>query len=257
MADLVTLAAVKSYLSVPTANQDALIAALISRESRLIEQWTSRRFPAVTNTAKRLNGTGSSMLMLPDNPIISIALLQIDGVAVPLSADGIQAGYTFDDTCIYLTCGARFPMGRQNVTCSWTAGYQETDTDVIPAAGPYTIAPAMGGAAVTDLGVVFAATGTALAPVTANVAGGQYLFSQGTYTFAAADTGKSVTMSYQFVPGPVAMACIEMVGLDLKQRDNLGINSKSLAGETITYSSKGMTASIIEQLTSYRRVTPC
>jgi hypothetical protein len=45
-----------------------------------------------------------------------------------------------------------------------------------------------------------------------------------------------------------------MVGLDLKSRDNLGITSKSLAGETVSYSSRGLTDSVKEQLMPYRRM---
>ena len=85
---------------------------------------------------------------------------------------------------------------------------------------------------------------------------GQYTFAAGSYGFAAADVGVSVTMTYLYVPGPVEQAVIEMVGLDLKARDNLGINSKSLAGETISYSGGGMTASVKEMLQPYRKMVP-
>lgn len=255
MADLVTLAKVKSYLVINSSNQDALIEQLISRESRLIEQYTSRRFPAITNTAKRLNGTGTSRLMLPDAPILSVSFLSIQGVEVKASPDGIQAGYIFDDTAIHLI-GMCFPMQRQCVVCSWTAGYQESETDFIPTDNPATLTPSNGGDAVANVSVVNASTGAALTLVASSPATGQYSFADGVYTFAAADAGVRVTMTYQYVPGPVAMACIEMVGLDLKSRDNLGINSKTLAGETITYSSKGMTASSVEQLTPYKRMYP-
>jgi hypothetical protein len=61
-------------------------------------------------------------------------------------------------------------------------------------------------------------------------------------------------MTYGYVPPPVEQACIEMVGLDLKARDNLGITSKTLAGETITYSAKGITSSVKEMLGPYRRM---
>jgi hypothetical protein len=256
MADLVTLASVKRYLVIPTSNSDGLIAELIARESRLVEQWTSRRFPAVTNTAKRLNGTGGCMLVLPDSPIIGIDLLQIGATVIPASSDGLQTGYTFDDTTIYLTGGARFPQGRQNVLCSWTAGYQEAETGFIPTDNPATLAPSTGGAAAQNVSVKNAATGAALVEVGSNPATGQYSFADGIYTFAAADFGVRVTMTYYYVPGPVAMACIEMVGLDLKQRDNLGVTSKTLGGETITYTDKGMSSSVKEMLQPYRRITP-
>ena len=255
MSDLTTLSAVKAYLAITTTGQDSLIPALIARESKQVENWTGRRFPAVTNTARRLNGTGTSMLTLPDAPILDVAFLSIDGVEVPLSADGLAYGYTFDETTIYLI-GARFPDRRQCVVCSWTAGYQDSETDFVPTGNTPTLTPMTGGRAVTNLTVTNVATGAALAEVGNAPVTGQYSFSGGTYTFNAANTGVQVTMAYQYVPGPVEQAVIELVGLDLKQRDNLGVTSKVLANETVSYSDKGMSASVKEMLQPYRRMAP-
>ena len=255
MADLTTLSAVKAYLAITTTGQDVLIPALIARESKQVENWTGRRFPAVTNTARRLNGTGTTMLTLPDAPILDVSFLSIDGVEVPRSNDGLAYGYTIDETTIYLI-GARFPYRRQCVVCSWSAGYQESETDFIPSGNVPTLAPTTGGRAVTNLTVTSTATGVALTEVGNAPVSGQYAFAAGTYTFAAADTGVQVTMAYQYVPGPVEQAVIELVGLDLKQRDNLGITSKVLANETVSYTDKGMTASVKEMLQPYRRMAP-
>lgn len=71
----------------------------------------------------------------------------------------------------------------------------------IPASSPYTItvAPPNTGTFVNDLGVFFAATGVQLSRVATAPAAGQYSVSAaGVYTFAAADTGKSVGMSYEY-----------------------------------------------------------
>lgn len=255
MADLTTLSAVKAYLAITTTGQDVLIPALIARESKQVENWTGRRFPAVTNTARRLNGTGTSMLMLPDSPILDVSFLSIDGVEVPRSSDGMAYGYTVDETTIYLI-GARFPDRRQCVVCSWTAGYQDSETDFIPAGNTPTLTPTTGGRAVTNLTVTNVATGVALAEVGNAPVAGQYSFAGGIYTFNAANSGVQVTMAYQCVPGPVEQSVIEMIGLDLKARDNLGINSKTLANETVSYSDKGMSASVKEMLQPYRRMAP-
>lgn len=72
----------------------------------------------------------------------------------------------------------------------------------IPAASPYTltIAPPATGAFVADLGVMFAATGIQLTRVAASPATGEYAVntSTGVYTFAAADQGKGVAISYEY-----------------------------------------------------------
>lgn len=182
MADLTTLAAVKAYLAITTTNQDSLISSLITRESAQIERWTGRSFTPVTYTEWRLNGSGTGMLTLPDTPIQSLSALAIDGVAVPLSTDGLTAGYTVDESTVYLI-GSKFPARPQCVVCSWVAGYAAT-------------------------------------------------------------------------PAQVEQACIEMVGIDLKSRDNLGVQSKTLANESISYSDKGMNASVREMLQPYRKMVP-
>lgn len=253
MADLTTLAAVKAFLALSSTAQDALISSLIPRESKAIEAWTSRRFPAVTNTLKRLNGTGTPMLTLPDSPILSISFLSIDGVEIEPSSDGLVAGYTFDETTVYLI-GYRFPHRPQSVVCSWIAGYQESEADYVPAGNTPTLTPTNGGRAVTNIEVT--SSGVAMTQVGNAPVAGQYSFADGVYTFNAANSGDLVAMDYYYVPGPVEQACIEMIGIDLKQRDNLGVRSKTLANESISYSDRGMNASVREMLQPYRKVTP-
>lgn len=71
----------------------------------------------------------------------------------------------------------------------------------IPAGTPYTItvAPPNTGTFGSDMGVFFAATGVQLTRVTSAPAAGQYSVSAaGVYTFAAADAGKSVGLSYEY-----------------------------------------------------------
>lgn len=70
----------------------------------------------------------------------------------------------------------------------------------IPSGSPYTItvAPPNSGTFVADLGVVFAATGVQLKRVASAPATGEYSVSAGVYTFASADAGKAVALSYEY-----------------------------------------------------------
>jgi hypothetical protein len=74
-----------------------------------------------------------------------------------------------------------------------------TGANIPPAAGPYTITPAVPGAGAwqRDLGVVDA-NGLPMKRVAAGPATGEYSVSAGTYTFAAADAGKLVFTSFQY-----------------------------------------------------------
>lgn len=85
-----------------------------------------------------------------------------------------------------------------------TAGIQATadnEAHAVPTT-PYqvTITPPSSGVFATDLGVLYAATGIALTRVASGPAAGQYSVNTGTgvYTFAAADTGANVLISYEY-----------------------------------------------------------
>ena len=70
----------------------------------------------------------------------------------------------------------------------------------VPASSPYTItiAPPDTGTFVADLGVTDVLTGKPLTRVATAPATGQYSLSAGVYTFAAADTGKGLLISYEY-----------------------------------------------------------
>lgn len=267
--NLTTLQRVKDYLAgvgiVAGTSADTLYAGLISRASDVVIQWTGRSFQRATYTDVRLNGSGSDTLMLPQNPIISISSLTVDGTVIAASADALATGYQYDNKFVYLFGGACFSRGLRNVKISFVAGFTTSQSSFIPASTPYTITPVTGsglgpdgapmstsGPAITDRGVVRVSTGAAFVLVGSSPSTGQYSFSGGVYTFAAADQGVQVTMSYDFVPGAVEQATIELVGMKLKQRDNLGISSKALATETITYMDKDLSAAIKGMLQPYR-----
>lgn len=255
MSSLTTVAAVKSYLGITTSNLDGLLTTLIARASDSIRKWTRRAFPYEAHTNERLNGTGTSRITLPAQPVLTVTVLQIQGVTVAVSPDGIQTGYLADDVSLTLV-GDRFPMGYKNVVCSWVAGYAGEETAWVPAGNFPVLNPTEGGTAALNRQVSYTANAVVLSEVASAPAAGQYSFAAGQYSFAAADANQSVLMSYYCVPAAVEQACIEMVGLKLKQRDNLGIRSKSLANESITFEDKDMTPAVKSSLQPYRTVTP-
>lgn len=255
--DLTSVARYEAYMGLTSsAALDAVVAALIPRVSRAAEQFCGRSFSPETFSSLKLNGTGARLLRVPEWPIVSVASLYLLGnpVAVPVSADGLAYGYQYDDKYLYLT-GACFPNGYRTVAVSYSSGFQGTETDFIPAnPGPYTVTPSNDGYAGQDGGVVFTATGTALVPVGSNPATGQYAFSGGVYTYAAADAGREVTMTFYYVPGDVEQAVIETVGTSLAQRQQFGISSKHLRDESVTFEKIALPKSASDKLFSYRKV---
>lgn len=68
----------------------------------------------------------------------------------------------------------------------------------VPATAPYNVTPANSASFVDDAGLIYAATGLPLIKVASAPAVGQYTLSAGVYTFAAADAGKALLVSYTY-----------------------------------------------------------
>lgn len=253
--NLTTLERVKRYLAITGTAQDTLIGELIASCSREVERYCVRKFPSITRSSVKMSGHGGRLMVLPDYPIISVQGLSINGVAVAASTDGVFApGYVADESSLYVI-GTSFSRGKMNVVASWTAGYQAAEVATIPSGNtPQVVLSA--GLATELVSVTRTSNETAFTEVASSPASGQFTFSPGLLTFASADAGVEIEATYRYVPLEVERACIEMIGLDLKQRDNIGIQSKSMAGESITYSDKGMTASTRQLLRPFVRKSP-
>ena len=254
--DLTTLAEVKSWLSIATANDDVQLGRMVTAISQRIQSILNRSFFVTTQTERR-NGTGTSMMILKNYPVISVSSLTIDGTAIPLSPDGLQAGYMTDSMGIYLI-GYTFTMAQQNVVVVYNSGYRDTDTFTIPTT-PYQISTstlqypwnADGGVTLNGVTMTAITSGT---PVT-----GQYLVSAVsgtmTYTFAAADAGKTAVITYSYTPYDIEQAVIELIGYQYRAKTRIGENSKSIGGEVVSFSTKDMPATVQAVLDNYKRVT--
>jgi len=68
MNNLTTLAAVKTYLGIPSTVQDQFISSLIPRASDQVQRYCGQEFPSKSYVGYRLSGTGSDRIMLPGPP---------------------------------------------------------------------------------------------------------------------------------------------------------------------------------------------
>jgi hypothetical protein len=89
-------------------------------------------------------------------------------------------------------------FGQGMTSGTMMAAYSDTTGAAIPTT-PYTITPTVPGSGtwLEDLGVVDS-NGVPLTCVASAPATGQYMVAAGVYTFAAADTGKTVFISYRY-----------------------------------------------------------
>jgi hypothetical protein len=156
-----------------------------------------------------------------------------------------------------------FTRGIGNIIANYTFGYcVQNEPQSVPASGSYIITPnAPYGPWAQDLGVSYA-NGTALTAIASGTpVKGQYIppsLAGDTptlvYTFAAADEGAAVLLSYNFVPYDIEQAVIEIVGERYRYRLRIGEASKSMGGqETASFLVKdGLTAAIQTRLNPYR-----
>ncbi|MFZ1923484.1 MAG: hypothetical protein WAU57_17820, partial [Xanthobacteraceae bacterium] len=151
----------------------------------------------------------------------------------------------------------RFRPGRQNVMVSYSAGYAVSgEAATVPAApGPYNVAVAAPfGPWAGDCGVTYAG-GTALTAVAGTPGAGQYNVSAGVYSFAAADAGAAVLLTYGFIPAAINNACIEWVAERYRYRTRVGQSAQTVAGQmTSSYSLKDIPDFIRASLDPYRSV---
>lgn len=266
--DLTTVANVKDWLGATTTASDDVIQRTITNCSRFIIAWLSRpMLPAAYS--ERYDGLGGPMsrIMLRNWPVISIAQASIGNTLVT-AAPIPGPGSTFGNGWLLspgenVPPGAQqwldfqgwyLPAGFQNIGISYRAGYETSESWVIPTT-PFQITPSQAlGRWGIDSGVTIA--GAAATNVASAPTAGQYAVSvAGLYTFAAADAGKSAVITYGYIPQDVEQAAIETIAFRFKSREFIGLVSKSMGSqETVTFSQKDMQDAVKTMLQNYRRV---
>jgi hypothetical protein len=272
-SDLATLADVKTWLSGSSGigtSDDALISRLITDVSGAITAYLGRPSLTPREFTDRYDGDSKARLFLRRYPVLQINSLVIDTVAIaaavpPGAGAPCMHGYLLE-AWDGLPPGRPQPLdvfgtvygkGRQNVLVSYTAGYAvESEAASVPAApGPYNVTVAAPfGPWASDAGVTYN-NDTALVAVAGAPGAGQYNVASGAYTFAAADSGASVLISYGFVPAAINNACIEWVAERYRYRTRVGQSAQTVSGQmTSAYSLKDMPDFVRASLDPYRSV---
>lgn len=76
------------------------------------------------------------------------------------------------------------------------------------------------------------------------------------FTRGPASSVITYTAGFSTVPADIEAATIEVVALMLKRRDRIGVSSKSMAGESITFEQAAMPESVVSMLSSYCNMVP-
>lgn len=256
--DLTTLASVKAWLNISNNNSDAILGSLITAASRWIHAELSRPSLLPRLITERYDGRGYSRLYLRNWPAFAVESLAIDDRVVTQNyelqlPDPAPPGRPQAIDLIHGT----FQRGRQNIEVTYQAGYAvQNEAAAVPSSAPYQYAAlAPYGAWASDLGVSDAEIGSSFTMVPGPPDAGQYNVTAGLYTFAAADAGKAILISYGFVPQDIAQVCTELVAERYLYRLRIGEVSKSLGGqETVSFSQKDMPDALAAMLAPYRAV---
>ncbi|MGH6937176.1 MAG: phage head-tail connector protein [Methylocella sp.] len=267
--DLVSLTALKNWLAITGTDDDVVLARLITQISRAIFNVIDR--PAILPSAytETYDGGNDVSIMLRQWPVTGITSCVVDGVAIPpspplVAGTSAQIGYVLDTSDAappgapqrLSLRGFLFTCGVQNVTISYSAGYQITnESAVIPATPPYSVtAQGPYGDWASDGGVAFS-NGVFLTAVTGNPAAGQYAVVNGVYSFAQQDAGATVLPTYGYVPADLASCCMDWAAERYAYRSRIGQHSKSLGGqETMAFVVKDIPDFVVSALSPYRRV---
>ncbi|HUZ71537.1 MAG TPA: hypothetical protein VMU87_01010 [Stellaceae bacterium] len=131
MPDLTTLRAFEDYLPLPPGNDDEpALAALITAASAAIATYCGRSFVAADYTELR-SGGGGRTLVLFNQPIVAVASVTVDGVAIP-AGSVTQPGFYFTPLVLALN-GYRFGRGIGNVAIAYTGGFDAAPPDIAQA----------------------------------------------------------------------------------------------------------------------------
>jgi hypothetical protein len=137
--DLATLGDALAWLGLTSDDGAGTVARLITAASSSIQKYLGYNI-AVASYNDVYNGVGSYRQMLRNRPVVSVSSVTlIVGAAglvnipprtsTPPGSTG-QAGFTFDDRCVYLDPPYSFEKGLQNIQIAYQAGYATVPADL-------------------------------------------------------------------------------------------------------------------------------
>jgi uncharacterized phiE125 gp8 family phage protein len=133
--DLTTLAAVETFLGLPSGNADeGLLSSLITAASSAIESYCQRSFIAQAYNEYRDGVLGQNQIVTLGYPIISVTGVTVNGQPIPAAVAGAwpRSGYSNGQWYIRVD-GYCIPQGGKNVNLQYTAGYATIPADLAQA----------------------------------------------------------------------------------------------------------------------------
>jgi hypothetical protein len=283
MLDLTTLPSVQAWINGGSADvvnlQSCITAAsvnFLSLTGRGLTNGEDTQSPFNQPVAytEIYDGNGSRRQMTRNAPVQSIQSVMIAGQPVPASTGFGVPGYAIDANAksIILQGGrwhvqngfdhqSGFYQGQQTVTLAYTAGYTTKavtgELQTIPAGLTLSASSLSQGLNwLADGGVKYFSDGTPLTPSLISPTVGQYyIVSPGVYLFNAADAARQVLLSYTAAgtPADIVLAINQMVALNYKRRQWVGIRSLAMKDVGSTSYTMDLDPSITRVIDLYKR----
>lgn len=232
-----------------------------------------------------LDVNGNSRMFLRNSPIQSVQQLTVNTFQVQQSTAFGQPGWVIDSggksllirgggggsgsfTNNFFPLGstsAFFRKGGQNINVQYTAGFPgqlisgELQAIPTPAGNPPRSIIVVSRPWLSDAGVVNFQNGAQFAKSTLAPLQGQYfLLGGGQYLFNSADAGTSILISYNSAgtPPDIEIANRQMVALNYKRRDWIGLKSRAMGGNagSTTYGDWIIPPEAMQVLSTYKRL---
>lgn len=117
---LITLDEIKDYLAILDLSQDGILEVLINAVSETFENHVGRKFVETTYTSLKIDGSGHSILWLPNWPVVSLSTVKENGSTLVKDTDF----KVYDDIGALVKISGVWAEGFQNIEVTYKAGYQ-------------------------------------------------------------------------------------------------------------------------------------
>ena len=238
MADIISLANLKTYLGVTDATYDTLFAMFISGVSAAVNEHLGRDLISASYN-EALDGNGQNLLYLSGWPITALTSVYEDG---NLLVEGENGDYRCHTKRGYLEKpeGEKWNKGFKNIDVIYTAGYNPDHTISAFANYGTTVAgtvkatsTAHGLSAGTTAGIVISGTTNYNGTYTVTYIGANTFYF--TATWVATEVGH---WTYPTMPVDICMMAYHKIARMWKEQKSKsqGESSRSLAGGHISFS---------------------
>ncbi len=221
--DMCTLGDLKSYLGIVDVGQDAILQRLISASSDWIQSVLSRNLMSQAYVNDVYDGATNGVIIAHNYPVTSVQSLVINNLPAGQSGNALEGNIPF----------------QQQDALFQALGYSNTNIDTLSNVityGPNDVSFSGRQVYLTDKTQKF------------------FLGKRNVMLSYTAGYVLTPTVGMPTLPFSLQQACIELASLRFREKDYVGKQTQTLAGQTVTYRQAGLPTSVMMVLSQYQNV---